>query len=244
MVMFVESETLLPRRRQNVADIVAVIPAYQAEKTIAEVVHQTRRRVARCIVVDDGSQDKTGILARRAGAELITHAGNRGKGAAVRSGLLYLREEQFNYCVLLDADGQHDPNEIPRLVDAARRANADVVCGTRMNNPRGMPWLRRTTNTLMSRITSWLCRIKLSDTQCGFRLLSQHAVKVIELRKDKFEVETEILVEAARHKLIVTETPVSSIYAADHSSHIHPLRDTWRFVRLVAMILARRLVRK
>lgn len=244
MVQFVESETLLPRRRQHVADIVALIPAYQAEKTIADVVSKTRRRVARCIVVDDGSRDKTGVLARRAGAEVITHASNRGKGAAVRSGLLYLREEEFNYCVLLDADGQHDPNEIPRLVDAARRANADIVCGTRMSNPRGMPWLRRITNNLMSRITSWLSRIKLSDTQCGFRLLSQHAVKVIELRKDKFEVETEILMEAARHKLVVTETPVSSIYAEDHSSHIHPVRDTWRFVRLAVMMLVRRLTGK
>ncbi len=226
MVMFVESETLMPRRRQNVADIVAVIPAYNAEKTIADVVSRTRRRVARCIVVDDGSCDKTGALARRAGAELITHAGNRGKGAALRSGLLFLRDEEFNFAVLLDADGQHDPNEIPKFIDAARRHNADVVCGTRMSNPRGMPWLRRATNRTMSCITSWLCRFTLSDTQCGYRLLSKHAVSVIEIRKSNFEVESEILLEAARHKLAVAEVPVASIYADDHSSHIHPLRDT------------------
>lgn len=244
MVQFIDDESALPRRQRTVVDLVALIPAYQAERTIVDVVSRTRRRVGRCIVVDDGSRDRTGELARRAGAELITHASNRGKGAALRSGLMYLRDEEFTYCIVLDADGQHDPNEIPKLVDAARRLNADIVCGTRMGDPKDMPWLRRVTNRVMSRITSKLCGITLSDTQCGYRLLSKHAVNVIELRRDKFEVETEMLLEAARHKLKVVETPVTSIYAADHSSHIHPVRDTWRFLKLVTMILARRLLRR
>ncbi|MCX7848431.1 MAG: glycosyltransferase family 2 protein [bacterium] len=243
-MQFIENEPLLSRRRQTATDLVALIPAYQAEQKIMDVVTRTRRHVSRCIVVDDGSRDRTGELARRAGAEVITHVSNRGKGAAIRSGLTYLRNEEFTYCILLDADGQHEPHEIPKLVEAAKRTHADIVCGTRMGNPQGMPWLRRMTNRIMSRLTSWLCGIRLSDTQCGFRLLSKHAVSLIELRKDKFEVETEILVEAARHGLVVTETPVASIYAANHSSHIHPVRDTVRFLKLVTLLLLRRLLRR
>lgn len=244
MVMFVDkdSTTMMSRRRAQTHDLIAVIPAYNAEATIQDVVSRTRRKVSRVYVVDDGSTDATAATAKRAGATLIVHATNRGKGAALHSALACLRDEQFNYLIILDADGQHDPFELHKLVDEARKVQADVVCGNRMSNPVGMPWLRRTTNRTMSAIISWLCRVRLSDTQCGYRLLSKRAVDVIELKKSNFEVETEMLLQAARQGFKVGEVPIRSIYGADHASHIRPARDALRFIRLVGWLALARCV--
>jgi glycosyltransferase involved in cell wall biosynthesis len=184
-------------------------------------------------VVNDGSGDATATCARDAGARVIEHERNKGKGAALRTGLAHARTAAFEFVVILDADGQHDPEEIPRMVAGARAQGADMICGTRMTNPQGMPWLRRVTNRTMSAFLSWLCRVRLTDTQCGYRLLSARAMKAIELKKDRFEVESEMLIQAVTHKLVVGEVPVRSIYGHDHSSHIKPLRDTSRFIALV-----------
>ncbi len=194
-------------------------------------------------MVDDGSSDKTGILAKQAGAELLVHVSNRGKGAAVKTAFDYLKNQDFKYMVMLDADGQHEPGELLRLVQQAKRRRADVVCGNRMKNPKGMPKLRVVTNKVMSKITSWLCRTKLSDTQCGYRLLSKRAVKNIEIKKNNFEVDSEILFEVSRRGFKITEATVSSIYADNHSSHIHPIRDTLRFLRLISGLLISRITK-
>jgi len=142
--------------------------------------------------------------------------------------------------VLLDADGQHEPGEVFRLVQQAKRKRADIVCGNRMKSPKGMPKLRVVTNKVMSKITSWLCKTNLSDTQCGYRLLSKRAVNNIRIRKNNFEVDSEILFDASRRGYKITEATVSSIYADDHSSHINPFRDTFRFLRLVSGLLIAR----
>ncbi len=243
MVMFLDPEQRAQRarRRGQFDDVVAIIPAYNAAATVHEVVYRARRKVARCIVVDDGSTDATGTRARRTGAELIVHTSNRGKGAAIRSAFMCLRPTEFAYAVLLDADGQHDPADIGRFVDAARRQNADIVVGSRMANPEGMPWLRRVTNRSMSRLISWLCGTRLSDTQSGYRLLSKRVLDTITPAKNNFEVESEILLKAARHGMTMTEIPIRSIYAADHTSHISPARDTLRFLRLIGGLVLLRL---
>lgn len=243
MVMFLDPEQRAQRarRRGQHDDVVAVIPAYNAAATIHEVVYRARRKVARCIVVDDGSTDETGTRAKRTGAELIVHTRNRGKGAAIRSAFLCLRAASFEYAILLDADNQHDPVEIGRFVETARRHNADIVVGTRMANPEGMPWLRRVTNRVMSRLISWLCGTRLTDTQSGYRLVSKRVIDTITPVKDNFEVESEILLKAARHGMVITEIPIRSIYAADHTSHIRPARDTLRFLRLIGGLLLLRL---
>ncbi len=231
------------KTKRLIPDIIAVIPAYNAEATIKLVVSKVRRKIARCIVVDDGSSDKTGILAKEAGAELLVHISNRGKGAAVKSAFEFLKKQDFKYLILLDADGQHEPGEVFRLVQQARRKRADVVCGNRMKNPKNMPALRITTNKIMSKITSWLCRTNLSDTQCGYRLLSKRAVNNIEIKKDNFEVDTEILFQASKLGYRISEATVSTIYADNHSSHINPIGDTLRFLRLVTGLLISRIFR-
>ncbi len=232
------------KNKKLIPDVIAVIPAYNAESTIKLVVSKVRRKIERCIVVDDGSSDKTGILAKEAGAELLVHISNRGKGAAIKSAFEFLKKQDFKYLILLDADGQHEPGEVFRLVQQARRKRVDVVCGNRMKNTKDMPKLRVTTNKIMSKVTSWLCRTNLSDTQCGYRLLSKRAVNNIEIKKDNFEVDTEMLFQASRLGYRISEATVSTIYTDDHSSHINPVGDTLRFLRLISGLLISRLTTK
>jgi len=235
MPQFLKEGEIIRKTHKGVfyPDVIAVIPAYNAENTIASVVRKVLKKVGHCIVVDDGSSDKTGDEALKAGAELIIHVNNRGKGEAIKTAFNLLRKKSYKYMILLDADGQHLPGEIARFVQAAFRRKAQLVCGNRMNNPEGMPFIRRATNKTMSKIVSWLCGVKLSDTQCGYRLLSRKVIDSLKLKKSNFEVDTEILFQAAKNGFKVTEVTVSSIYADDHSSHIHPIRDTLRFLKLV-----------
>jgi glycosyltransferase involved in cell wall biosynthesis len=231
------------RGRSRFNDVVAVIPAYNADRTIESLVRKIRRRIRRCIVVDDGSDDQTGNRARRAGAQLIVHPHNRGKGAALHSALTYLRGEQVSYVVLLDADGQHDPGEIHLLLETAARKGADVVCGTRMDHPGEMPELRQRTNRLISAVISWLCRTRLTDAACGFRVLSRQAVEVIRLHRPQYAADQELLIEAVQHGLTIAETPVSSIYHDKAESHVQPVKHTLRFIRMVAGLAVIRLLR-
>ncbi len=239
MPQFLKDGEILTKKRKNTfyTDVIAVIPAYNDEKTIGNVVRKTLRKVGRCIVVNDGSDDGTANAAVDAGAELIVHVSNRGKGAAVRTALNCLRKISYKYMVLLDADGQHEPGEIARLVQAAQRRRAHLVCGNRMSKPEGMPLIRRITNHVMSRIVSKLCRVNLADPQCGYRLLSRRAVESLQLTKSNFEVDTEILYQVSRKGFKVTEVTISSIYTKKNSSNIHPFSDTFRFFRLVFGLL-------
>ena len=237
-VFFKDGEILTKKRKGTFySDVIALIPAYNAEKTIGNVVRKTLRKVGRCIVINDGSDDGTGNAAVDAGAELIIHVSNCGKGAAIRTGLNCLRKISYKYVVLLDADGQHEPGEIARLVQAAQRRRAHLVCGNRMSKPEGMPFIRRTTNNVMSKIVSKLCRVNLADTQCGYRLLSRRAVESLRLTKSNFEVDTEILYQVSQKGFKVTEVTISSIYTEKSSSNIHPFSDTIRFFRLVFGLL-------
>ena len=232
------------KTKRLIPDVIAVIPAYNAESTIKLVVSKVRRKIERCIVVDDGSSDKTGVLAKEAGAELLIHVSNRGKGAAIKSAFDFLKKQNFKYLILLDADGQHEPGELFRLVQQAKRNRADVVCGNRMKNTKNMPKLRVITNKIMSKITSWLCWTNLSDTQCGYRLVSKRAVNNIKIKKDNFEVDTEILFQASKLGYRISEATVSTIYTEDHASHINPVKDTLRFFRLAIRLLITRLTTK
>jgi len=233
-----DGEVIAPKRKGTFyQDVIAVVPAYNAGKTIGNVVRKTLRKVAHCIVVDDGSSDETGDIAVKAGAELIVHVSNRGKGAAIRTALNVLRKRAYKYVIFLDADGQHQPGEITRFVQAAQRRRAHFVCGNRMNKPDGMPAVRRVTNRVMSKIVSKLCGVSLADTQCGYRLLSKKAIESLRLKKANFEVDSEMLYQVSRKGFKVTEVTVSSIYTENHTSNIHPVGDTFRFICLVLGLL-------
>ena len=219
-------------RVQDRPSIAAVIPAYGEEKHIGDVVRRTRQQLDHVLVVDDGSNDQTAARAREAGAEVIVHPQNRGKGEAIKTGLRHWLDRQFTYVVILDADGQHLPEEIDRFVNAASTLDAQLFIGTRMNDLSGMPPLRRIVNRYMSKRISRTCGQKIPDTQCGFRMLHRQLVPDVLGGANRFDYETEMLIFASRKGYRIESVPISTVYC-DEVSSIHPIRDTIRFFKLM-----------
>jgi glycosyltransferase involved in cell wall biosynthesis len=219
-------------RVQDRPSIAAVIPAYLEEKHIGDVVRRTRQQLDDVLVVDDGSDDQTAARAREAGAEVIVHPQNRGKGESIKTGLRHWLDRQFDYVIILDADGQHLPEEIDRFVNAASTLDAQLFIGTRMNDLSGMPLLRRIVNRYMSKRISRVCGQKIPDTQCGFRMLHRQLVPDVLGGADRFDYETEMLIFASRKGYRIESVPISTVYS-DEVSSIHPIRDTIRFFKLM-----------
>jgi glycosyltransferase involved in cell wall biosynthesis len=221
----------------------ALIPAYNEADNIARVVRGCAEHVDEVLVVDDGSADDTAGAAEAAGATVIVHKRNAGKGAAIRTGFAYVRGHDFDAVVLLDGDGQHDWNEIPRFIETSERTSAPVVLGDRMGDIAQMPALRRWTNRTTSRIISRLARQRIPDSQCGFRLLRTEVLADLDLKTANYETESEMLLQAADAGHRIESIPITTIYNAA-PSHIHPVRDTWRFIKLAARALVRRTRRR
>jgi glycosyltransferase involved in cell wall biosynthesis len=213
--------------------IAAVIPAYNEEKHIGDVVRRTRQKLDDVLVVDDGSTDKTADRARAAGAEVIVHEINRGKGETIKTGLRHWLERQFDFVIILDADGQHRPEEIDRFIASALSADeAKMILGNRMNDASSMPLVRRIVNRWMSQRISRLCGQAIPDTQCGYRLLQRQLIPELLGGTARFDYETEMLIIASRRGFRIGSVPISTVYS-DEVSSIHPVRDTIRFFKLM-----------
>jgi glycosyltransferase involved in cell wall biosynthesis len=213
--------------------IAAVIPAYQEEKHVAEVARRARAQLENVLVVDDGSTDSTADRARSSGVDVVVHPHNCGKGESIKTGLRYWLERGSEYVVLLDADGQHLPEEISRFVEsAASESNAKVFIGSRMNDTSTMPLLRRIVNRYMSGKISRLCGQQIPDTQCGFRMLHRDIIPEVLAGAGRFEYETEMLIIASRKGHRVASVPITTVYS-DEVSSINPVRDTLRFFKLM-----------
>lgn len=217
----------------NKPSIAAVIPAYNEEKHIGDVVRRTRQQLDDVLVVDDGSQDKTADNARAAGAEVIVHEQNLGKGETIKTGLRHFLERQFDFVIILDADGQHLPEEIDRFVTAALSAKEPkLILGTRMNDLSSMPFVRRFVNRWMSNRISAVCGQQIPDTQCGFRMLHRQLIPELLGGAARFDYETEMLIIASRKGFKIASVPIRTVYS-DEVSSIHPVRDTIRFFKLM-----------
>jgi glycosyltransferase involved in cell wall biosynthesis len=213
--------------------VIAIIPAYNEAGWVVDVVRGVRAFAPRVVVVDDGSTDGTGDEARAASAEVIVHPANHGKGAAIITGLEYARgAAAVQWFLLLDGDGQHDPAEIPKFLSVARSAGADVVLGNRLADAIHMPWERRWANRVGSWLVSCVCRRWLPDTQCGYRLLHSRVVDALRLQSQRYEVDTEILLQAARAGHRIVSVPIRAIYTGQ-PSYIRPWTDLMRFLRLI-----------
>jgi glycosyltransferase involved in cell wall biosynthesis len=210
----------------------AVIPAFHEEKHIADVVRRTLKQVVNVVVVDDGSTDATAEEARKAGADVIVHEKNLGKGESIKSGFRYWLEHGATYVIVLDGDGQHLPEEIPFFMAAASASGANLLIGTRMNNVRDMPFVRRAVNRYMSRTISNACRQEIPDTQCGFRMVHRDLIPDLLGGTERFDYETEMLIVASRAGCDIASVPISTVYS-DEVSSIHPVRDTLRFFKLM-----------
>jgi glycosyltransferase involved in cell wall biosynthesis len=224
-----ERDSLAQTRSQTAA----VIPGYQDEKHIGDIVRRTRERLDQILVVDDGSSDQTAERAREAGAEVIVHDQNCGKGEAVKTGLRYYLEREVTWVILLDSDGQHLPEEIDRFLAAAASAMQPAfLVGNRMNDLAKMPLIRRVVNRYMSRQISRICRQKIPDTQCGFRMLDRDLIPELLGGGHRFDYDTEVLIIASRKGYRIESVPITTVYS-DQVSKIRPLRDAIRFFKLM-----------
>jgi glycosyltransferase involved in cell wall biosynthesis len=217
--------------RTNVA---ALIPGYFEERLIREVVERVRQQLDRVLVVDDGSTDATEAQAKAGGAEVVRHEVNQGKGAAIKTGLRYWSERpEVRAVIILDGDGQHAPEEIPRFLEEASKGTSAMLVGNRMADVRTMPKVRQLTNRFMSWQISRICGQAIPDTQCGFRLFrSELFAQLLAAPAQRYDYETEMLVITARLGHHIGAVPVSTIYG-EEKSKIHPVRDTIRFYQLL-----------
>jgi len=205
----------------------AVIPAFNESSSIRAVVEGVRAAVAHVIVVDDGSTDDTAVRARTAGAEVLVHDANRGKGHAVRTGLARVLDGAFTHVLLLDADMQHLPEEAGALLAAADASGAEIVLGERRFDPSRMPASRYHANRIGSRVLSWFVGVPVHDTQCGFRVFRIDALRPLKLSASGYEIETEMLVKVRRRGGRVATVPVTAVYG-NQRSKLRPVPDTTR----------------
>ena len=209
---------------------VAVIPCLNEAPTIASLVHSVRRHIPNVVVVDDGSRDNTHKLAAEAGAWVVSHPQNFGKGAAVKTGLTTALRKGFDRALLMDGDGQHQAGDIPAFVQKAEATQAALVIGNRMHDARSIPWLRRRANRWMSWQISRRVGESLPDTQCGFRLVDLKIWAALPCHTRRFEIESEMLITFLDAGCRVAFVPIKVIGRAAHS-HINPLTDTWRWCK-------------
>lgn len=215
-----------------------VIAAYNEERTIGRVVRDVRRGWPRVVVVDDGSTDGSAAVAREAGAEVVSHAVNRGQGAALQTGFAYCLTAGARFLVTFDADGQHSSDEIERLLAPLASGEYDVALGSRFLEPGArVPGLRRLLlkgAVVFTRIVSGL---QLTDTHNGFRALSRRAARCIELRADRMAHASEILDQISSHRLAWIEVPVHIRYTRHSRAKGQSNLDAFRV--LVDYLLSR-----
>ncbi|HYS19475.1 MAG TPA: glycosyltransferase family 2 protein [Gemmatimonadales bacterium] len=217
--------------------ITVVVPAFQAAASVGEVVARTRASVpaARVIVVDDGSSDGTGSVAAAAGASVVRHDTNRGKGAALRSGVAQVATGQGgggSVIVTLDSDGQHPPEEIPRLVAPIAEGQADLVLGAR-ERTAAMPLGRRLTNRLSAALASRIGGQSIPDAQTGFRAFTAEIAALVRPPESHYEYEAAFLLEALARRVRVASIPIPTVYHGA-PSHFRTVADTWRLARIFA----------
>ncbi len=210
--------------------IAILIPCHNEAQAIGTLVEKLRTRMLDVVVVDDGSGDGTGAIAAGKGAHVITIPERGGKGNAMQIGFKYVVAQGYDALIVMDGDGQHAVEDVPAFIERYKATQASLINGNRMANNKNMPFVRKLTNRFMSWIISTVCRQRIEDTQCGFRLISCGVLRAIKLTSTNFEIETEILIKASKKGFKIDSVPVQTIYE-DEQSKIHPVKDTVRFFR-------------
>ncbi len=229
----------MSRVRENIVNqehICAVIPAFNAENFLGKVIDRTGEYVQRVIVVNDGSTDHTEQVARSRTVELISIPSNRGKGYALRLGFSYALNKGYSAILTLDADGQHDPEDIPKFLQAHERDSEAILIGSRMAQAACFPRQRYYSNRVAAFFISRALGQVLDDTQCGFRLYPAKAIGSLRLTTSHYQTETEILLRAVRQGISLKSVPVKNIYWNGDvpPSHFRPLLDTF-YICLVVL---------
>jgi glycosyltransferase involved in cell wall biosynthesis len=214
--------------------IAVTIPAFNAEATVGEVVRRALPLAAEVLVVDDGSTDATAKVAREAGARVARHDRNRGKGRALRTAFTDLFGGNHDAVATMDADGQHLPENLPRLVEALR-PGADLVIGTRDHLFRDMYGVRRISNTWSSYLIATLAGVPLPDVQSGFRIYSRRLIETAGFPEPRFEAESAVVIRAARLGFRIVGVPIELGFADGRAtSHYRPVIDSIRIALAVS----------
>lgn len=213
---------------------IVMIPSLNESRAIGAITRTLVGMGLNVLVIDDGSSDGTDHEALNNGAMVIRHKTNLGKGVSVRSGLHHILEKMnFEWIVMMDGDGQHHPEDVPGLMEASRAEGVDIVLGNRMDQTTTMPATRYWTNRFTSWVLSKMCGQYIPDSQCGFRLLRSDAVRTLKLESNKYDIESEMIIEAVEKGLKIVSAPIQTIYG-EESSKINPFRDTIKFFHLVS----------
>jgi glycosyltransferase involved in cell wall biosynthesis len=214
----------------DASSILAIIPAHNEAGRIAPVIAQTLHNLP-VLVVDDGSSDDTSAIARAAGAEVLRQTPNQGKGQALKAGFRLALAGNVSAVVMLDADGQHDPAEIPAFLSAWRERAPDLIIGKR--DFHSMPFPRNVSNAIGRAMFTWAVGRSIEDNQSGYRLVSRRLMQAaLDSRHGGFEFEVDMIVISLRNHWSVEEIPIRTIYG-NQTSHIQPIKHIQRYTRLV-----------
>jgi len=209
--------------------ICVIIPVHNESKYIGSIVQALNKKNIPVLVIDDGSNDGSGHIAKNNGAQIIKHKEKKGKGFSLREGFEYIIQRGYSGVITMDGDGQHAVQDIDKFIVEARHNKRNLVIGNRMSNPQGMPAIRYLTNKLMSNIISWVCKQRIYDSQCGYRYLHCDVLQGISLSTNDFEIETEILIKSSKKGIQINSIPIETIYRSEESK-INPFKDTIRFI--------------
>ena len=220
-----------------------VIPAYNESRYIGRLIDEIFSKfgnlIADLIVVDDGSDDETAEIASEAGAHVIGHRRNMGKGMALRTGFSYALRSGYDSIITMDSDGQHDPADIPRFIARFSEGDVDIVLGAREIDRCRMPLHRRLNNRLVSAVGSWLSGQKVPDFQCGYRLIRSEVLERVSLETCRYETESELLIKAGRLGYKIVSIPIRTIYNGAESN-VDPLVEMKLFTLLLFRSLRER----
>jgi glycosyltransferase involved in cell wall biosynthesis len=209
--------------------VLVLIPAFNAVRTVGNVVRECKSIVSDVLVVDDGSADATGSAAAATGARVLRHPKNRGKGGALKTGFAYALEHGYDAVITLDADGQHLPREIPKFLACRRETRGDLIIGGRAHLFDQMLPRRRLANRFSAWSIARASKTGITDSQSGFRLYSANLLRGVKLHSDGFDLESEVIVRAGCDGFHVITTPIDLGFVDGLStSHYKPLADTLR----------------
>jgi len=223
----------------EIKKVCSLIPSYNEAKTIGELIRQLHELKITSYVVDDGSTDETASIAQAAGAVVLKHKKNMGKGASLRQGFSHVIKKGYDAVLVMDGDGQHKAADVSGFLSRMGETNADIIIGNRMLNTASMPKIRVATNRFMSALVSWMAGADIPDSQCGFRLIKRGVLEKVDLRSSNYEIESEFIIKAARLGFKIESVSVETVYE-DEKSKINPFIDTLRFIRLLIRIAFQR----